>query len=237
MLFMKEKIVHRKLYYCSLFRKFVFVLKLMLYRWLLNIFSSVSNVKSIGTKNFWKAAPASKWGRVKHFIGILRRGRRFKNKSTDFDSYNWRTISGMPMGARGYPGTQIWHIWDFMIHVKIPTIKNSQIGDFWKKIYQSSQFGDFAKVIQKRIYFQKIKSTSLEIDHKVPNMLNFGARVASGTHGHARYKSENCNCQRDPTVDCGAKGQSNEKSASFGGPYRHSKNGSIFRFSNLEHTF
>ena len=65
------------------------------------------------------------------FIGFLRRKTPFKIQSTDFDSYNSRTLSGMPMGAWGYPDTQIWHIWDFMINLKVPKTKNSQIGDFW----------------------------------------------------------------------------------------------------------
>ena len=112
---------------------------------------------------------------------------RFKNKSTDFDSYNSRTSSGMTRATRGYPGTQIWHIWDFMINVKIPTFKNSQIGDFWEKNYTKvANLAISPKSYKKDFFFQKIKSTSLEIDHKVPNMSNLGARVASGTLGHAR---------------------------------------------------
>ena len=99
-------------------RKNKFLLDENAYSRLLNIFSSISDAESIPTNNFQKSAWTSKWGEVKDLIGVLRRGRRFKNKSTDFDSYNLRTLSGMPMGARGYPGTQIWHIWDFMINLK-----------------------------------------------------------------------------------------------------------------------
>ena len=62
------------------------------------------------------------------FIGFLRRKTPFKIQSTDFDSYNSRTISDTLGGARGYPGTQIWHIWDFMTNLKRFDLI------FWKKI-------------------------------------------------------------------------------------------------------
>ena len=82
------------------FRKNKFLLDENAYSRLLNIFSSISDAESIPAKNSQKSAWTSKWGEVKHFIGVLRRGRRFENKSTDFDSYNSRTLLGMPRATR-----------------------------------------------------------------------------------------------------------------------------------------
>ena len=62
----------------ALFRKFEFALKLMLYRCLLNIFSSISNAESIATKNFQKAATASKWGHGEFSLAFRAANSRLK---------------------------------------------------------------------------------------------------------------------------------------------------------------
>ena len=37
----------------------------------------------------------------------------------DFDSYNPRTFSGNPGGVQYFPETQIWHVMDFLMYMKM----------------------------------------------------------------------------------------------------------------------
>ena len=61
--------------------------------------------------------------------------------------------------------------------------------------------------------------------------------ASPGMPDRSRKKCENCNCQRDSTVSCGAKSQSNEKLLSFLGRCIYKTLAYLFEFRNLEYTF
>ena len=136
---------------------------------------------------FWKSATASKWGRFSVSLAFRAAKHGLKTKLRALTV----AIHGLcRVGFWGPGGTQgakflLMGLGYVMWRCPEPKFRNWRL--LKKKLFQSSQFGDFNQShTKKNFFFSKSLVKPLNTNHKVLNMSNLGTRVASGTHGHVR---------------------------------------------------